>query len=473
MSQLRPSVTLGARLTLVVAVLFCGADSAHSTWPLLWDFEGRGDEPVAARFGAGGDLWVLTSSYAQGQTSPQAVLLRIGADGEIVWTGEDPGLNVPQALALSADGSALAIGRAGTEMRITAFTPDGALAWSRNRTGVAADFALNGPQASPIWDESASGVGGAGAWRIPSGVAGDFAVLSFSADGEALPDIVWSLPAGAGRATSVLPRPGGGLLVAGPRENFIPLGWWTVALDAAGAEVWKTFDDGGTNAGIFTGAFLLSADPVRLWADDETLCGVFSLRLWSLDAATGAPLWDATWPPNDVPNCHGFTPDGVILEGDRIFASGVGNVAPVGASFDPIALSFDAADGTHQWARVLAGATSGIRGEVAAIGGGALLASTLFPNPNPGPTPLWVSAWDRDGGSCDAPSQLLSARVNAALTVPANGGTGAALLVGYGFNFAGASQEDLVVQRLDDPCAGLFRDSFESGGTTLWSAIQP
>lgn len=468
-----------ARFACFIAALLAGTAGARAEWPLIWDFDGRGDEPVAALRGAtgaaAGDLFVLTSSYAQGLISPHAVLLRLAPDGGIVWTGEDPDLHTPQALALRDDGTTLVLGREGNGIRATAFTAAGSIAWSRSRGGVAADIPLNGPHAAPIWDETAGGggAGGAGAWRIPGGVAGDFAVLSFTADGDALPDIVWSLPAGDGRATSVLPRAGGGLLVAGMRENLIPLGWWTVALDAAGAEVWKTFDDGGTNAGIFTGAFLLSADPVRLWADDETLCGVFSLRLWSLDAATGAPLWDATWPPNDVPNCAGFTPDSVTLAGDRILAAGVGNVPGVGASFDPIALSFDVADGELQWARVFPGATSGIRAEVASPGGGALLASTLFPSPNPGPSPLWVAAWDRDGGSCGAPSQPLPARVNAALTLPAGGGTGAALLVGYGFNFVGATLEDLVVQRVDDPCAGLFRDGFEGGGTGQWSSAQP
>lgn len=464
----------GARLIFLVAALLGGGAAARAEWPLVWDFDGRGDDPVAARLGANGaaagDLWVLTSSSAQGQLSPQAVLLRLGPDGGIVWTGEDPDLPTPQALALRDDGSTLVIGRDGAGLRATAFTAAGTLAWSRSRSGVAADNPLNGPQASPIWDAGAAE--GAGAWRIPCGLGGDFAVLSFTAAGDPLPDIVWSPPAGDGRATSLLPRASGGLLVAG-LVNLTPPGWWTVALDAAGGEVWKHFDDGGTGAGIFTGAFLLSADPVRLWADDETLCGVFSLYLWALDAATGTPLWDATWPPNEVPNCNGFIPDSVALEGDRIVAAGVGNVPPVGASFDPIAVSFDAASGTHQWARVFAGATTGIRAEIASIDGGALVASTLFPSPNPGPTPLWLAAWDRDGGACGAPRALVPARVNAALTVPAGGSTAAALLVGYGFNFLGATQEDLVVQRVDDPCAGLFRDGFESGGTGQWSAALP
>lgn len=463
------------RLIFLVVALLGGGAAARAEWPLVWDFDGRGDEPVAARLGssgaAAGDLWVLTSSYAQGQISPQAVLLRLAPDGGIVWTGEDPDLHAPQALALRDDGTTLAIGpEAGSTLRVTAFTAAGAIAWSRTRAGVAADQPLNGPHAAPVWDASAAG--GDGAWRIPCGLGGDFAVLSFTAEGDPLPDIVWSPPAGDGRATSLLPRAGGGLLVAG-LVNLTPPGWWTVALDAAGAEVWKQFEDGGTVAGIFTGAFLLSADPVRLWADDETHCGLFSLRLWALDAATGAPLWGATWPPNDVPNCNSFTPDSVSLEGDRIFAAGVGNVATVGASFDPIGVSFDAASGAHQWARVFAGATTGIRAEVASIGGGALLASTLFPSPNPGPTPLWVAAWDREGASCGAPRELLPARVNGAVALQPSDGTAAALLVGYGFNLAGASQEDLAVQRIDDPCAGLFHDGFESGGTTNWSAQQP
>lgn len=450
------------RVQILAVWIVLVATDARAEWPLVFDFDGRGDVPVAARRGASGDaagdLWVLTSSYAQGESAPQAVLLRIAPDGAIVWTGEDPDLHAPQALALRDDGTTLVVGRQGTGLRATAFTAAGTIAWSRSRSGVATDVPMNGPQASPIWDASVD------AWRIPSGLAGDFAVISFTATGDPLADVVWSPPTAGGRATSLLPRAGGGLLIAGLTENRSPPGWWTVALDAAGAEVWTHFDDGGTAAGLFTGAFLLSADPVRLWADDETLCGLFSLRLWALDATSGEPLWDATWPPNTVPNCHSFTPDAVTLEGDRIVAAGVGNVASIGASFDPISVSFDAASGAHQWARVFAGDSVGIRAEVASIGGGALLASTHFPNPNGGPTPLWVTAWDRQGANCDAPRQLLPARVNAAVALPPANGTAAALLVGYGFNLAGATLEDVAVQRIDDPCAGRFRDGFEIDG---------
>lgn len=459
-----PSATRRTQL-LVAWVGLLGAD-AHAEWPLVWDFDGRGDEPVAARLGAtgaaAGDLWVLASSYVLGESSPHAVLLRINPDGVIEWTGADPDLHAPQALALRDDGTTLVIGRQGTGLRATAFTAEGTIAWSRSRTGVAADIPMNGPHASPIWDASAGGVG---AWRIPSGLAGDFAVISFTANGDLLADVVWSPPTAGGRATSLLPRAGGGLLVAGLTENLSPPGWWTVALDAAGNEVWKQFEDGGTTAGLFSGAFLLSADPVRLWADDETRCGLFSLRLWALDATSGVPLWGATWPPNDVPNCHSFTPDAVTLDGDRIVAAGVGNVPSVGAAFDPIAVSFDAASGTNEWASVFAGQATGIRAEITLTGGGAVLASTHFPNPNGGPTPLWVSAWDREGASCGAPRELLPARVSAAITLPPSQGTAGALLVGYGFNRAGATLEDIVVQRIVDPCAGRFRDGFESVGT--------
>ena len=342
----RPScwrTTVGARFALLAAGLLMGTASASADWPLVWDLDGRGDEPMAARLGAGGDLWVLSESYLQGQGSPRAVLLRVAPDGGIVWATADPELIVPTALALRDDGSALAIGFVKTALRLTAFTATGEIAWSRSRSDLALDNPFNGPHAAPIWDPGAGGPGGGGAWRIPCGLGGDFAVISFGADGAPLPDVVWSPPAGEARANSVLPRSGGGLLVAGQVENIAPPGWWTVALDAAGAEVWKHFDDGGTPAGVFSGAFLLSADPVRVFADDETFCGLFSLRLWALDAATGAPLWDATWPPNDSPTCNSFILDSVILEGDRIVASGVGDVASVGASFAPLAATFDAA----------------------------------------------------------------------------------------------------------------------------------
>lgn len=435
----------------------------RADWPLIWDFDGRADEPAAAQLGPGGDLWVLSESYAQGAGTSLSVLLRIGTDGGIVWATDDPGLANPVALALRADGSALALGRSNTVLQVTAFTAEGGIAWSRTRTEVAPDFVFTGPHASPIWDEAAA------AWRIPTGIGGDFAVVSYAANGDALPDLLWSPPEGTGKVTSILPRAGGGLLISGLVEDDPPPGWWTVALDAAGVEDWKHFENGETVAGAFSGAFLLSAEPVRVWADDETHCGLFSLRLWSLDAATGAALWDATWPTTGFPGCDSFTPDSVTLSGGRIVAAGVGNVASVSASFDPIVVSFDAATGGTEWERIFVGATTGIRAEVASVSGTALVASTLFPQPNPGPTPLWLSSWDRDGATCASPFEVLPARIQSSFATP----SGHWLLVGDAFSFSGTTADDLVIQRVNAPCGALFADGFESGDTQAWSSVHP
>jgi hypothetical protein len=450
----------------LAGLLLLGGAALRADWPLLWDFDGRSDQPMAASLGPGGDLWVLSNSHVQGSGTSIGVLLRIGADGGIVWAADDPGLANPVALALRADGSALALGRSNTVLQVTAFTAAGGIAWSRTRLDVAPDFVFTGPHASPIWDEAA---GLSGGWRIPTGIGGDFAVVSYAGNGDALPDILWSPPEGTGKVTSILPRAGGGLLISGVVEDDPPPGWWTVALDAAGAEEWKHFESGKAPAGAFSGAFLLSGDPVRVWADDETGCGLFSLRLWSLDAATGAPLWDATWPTTGFPGCDSFTPDSVTLSGGRIVAAGVGNVESVGASFDSIVVSFDAATGGTQWERVYTGATTGMRAEVASVSGTALVASTLFPQPNPGPTPLWLSSFDRDGAECVSPFEVLPARVRSSLATP----SGHWLLVGYAFSFEGATTDDLVLQRVDDPCGALFADGFESGDTTAWTSATP
>jgi hypothetical protein len=158
-----------------------------------------------------------------------------------------------------------------------------------------------------------------------------------------------------------------------------------------------------------------------------------------------------------------------VLAGGRILVSGTGDVATVAANFDPIALSFDAETGENLWARTFVGATVGIRADVTSVGGEALVASTLFPNPNPGPTRLWLSSWDRDGAACAAPFEILPERVGIALPTA----TGNRLLVGYAFNLDGSSAEDLVVQRTQDPCGALFADGFESGDTTAWSLTSP
>ncbi|MEO7793956.1 MAG: PQQ-binding-like beta-propeller repeat protein [Thermoanaerobaculia bacterium] len=455
-------------LAVATLLLFCTGSPLSGEWPLVWDFDGRSDTPVAAVAGAGGDLWVLSDSNVQGGSMSRGVLLRIASDSEIIWATDDPLLTAPAALAVRADGAAIAIGWLANAVQLTAFDADGAIAWSRSRSGLTNEFGFRGPTPAPSWDPEGNPAGG-GAWRIPVGLGGDFAVLSFAPNGEPLPDIVWSPPAGEGGATSLLPRPGGSLLVAGIVENVSPPGWWIVALDAKGGVDWSRFEDGETQAGAFSGAFLLSADPVRVWADDETMCGNFSLRVWSLDAKSGAPLWASTWPTGGSPECESFTPESVTIAGGRILASGIAKVPASGASFDPTAVSIDAATGELQWARVFDGATTGLRTAIASPDGSALLASSLFPNPSPGPTPLWLASWDRDGAACAPPLELLPARIQSSFALPDEG----LLLVGKVFSGVGGTADDLVLQRVDNPCAALFVDGFEAGDTLAWSASVP
>lgn len=455
-------VTFPVRRTggLVLALLLAVAQ-ARAEWPLVWDFDGRSDTPVAARLAPDGDLLVLLESYSQGSGVPSAVLARIDPTGEVSWATADHELSAPAGLALAEDGRVLALGRTGgTVLRVTSFSPAGAIEWSRTRSGLSPDFAEYGPAAQPVWDAPVS------AWRVPSGLGGDLVVLSWTAAGDPLPDRLWSPPSGEAVATAVVPRPGGGLLVTGRVDLVVPA-WWTVALDAAGAEDWSWFEDGGTDAGTFSGAFPLSADPQRVtvWADDETGCGLFSLRLWSLDAATGAPLWDATWPPPG--GCTSFIPDVVSLSGDRIIASGATTHLGSPSSPDAAAIAFDAATGITLWERSHHRDTNAIRADLASFDGTALVASTLFPPVNPGPTPLWLSPWDRNGDACAEPFELLPASVAASFADAA----GRWLIVGSAS--AGVTGIDLVVQRVEDPCRALFADGFESASTQAWSATVP
>ena len=450
-----------ARRAAAAVVLLLAAGGARGEWPLRWDFDGRDDVPVAARLAPDGSLLVLVASYAQGATFPQAVLVRIDAAGEVAWATPDPELSSPTSLALAPDGRALAAGRAVSgALRVSSFAAGGTLEWSRTRDGVAPDFADYGPAAQPAWDAAA------GAWRVPCGTGGDFAVVSWNAAGDPLPDRLWSPPAGEAVATAVEPRPGGGLLVTGPVELAVP-GWWTVALDAAGVEAWSRFEDGGTNAGIFSGAFPLVVDEERVtvWANDETACGLFSLRLWSLDAATGAPLWDETWPPPG--DCNWFIPDAVRLAGDRIVAAGATTLFGGVSSPGTAALSFEAATGLPVWARGFAGNSYTMRAEVTSLGGSALVASTLFPLVDGTGPPLWLAAWDREGDACGAPYEGEPADAVASIA----DASGRWLVVGSAGSVATLS--DLFVQLVAEPCRFLFADGFESGGLGAWSSSVP
>lgn len=452
---------LGSTMAMAIAT------AAHSAWPFSWDFASRSDAPVAARVGPGGDLWLLAESAVQGLAFERAVLLRIDRGGNLLWGTEDPGLFAPSALALRPDGSALAIGvEVDGTFRATAFAPDGTIRWSRRRPELAPDSVFSGPHAEPIWDEVLS------AWRVPAGIEGDLAVVSFGANGEALPELRWSPPAGTGRANSLLLRPGGGLLLAGTIQDSPPPGWWVVAFDAKGTELWRHFESGAAPAGAFGGAVLLSTDPVRLWAVDETACGIFSLLLWALDAATGAPIWDTTWPPPG--DCDSFTPYTVALAGDRIFAGGLGDVDDIDATqLDPIALAVNATNGEVDWARTVASPSFGIDSALVVGEDGILLASSHFPPGGFGTAPLSIAAWSLAGRACVIPSQPLPARVPFALAQPATGGGAAIHRLLVGGTYDPSTAEDVLVQRVVDACSTLFADGFDSGGTRAWSLTTP
>jgi hypothetical protein len=255
----------------------------------------------------------------------------------------------------------------------------------------------------------------------------------------------------------VLPRADGGLLISGSASLLpAPPGWWTVALDAEGGEVWRHFSQGAFAAGVFSGAFLLSSDPVRLWANDETECGVFSLLLWSIDAITGDPLWTATWPPQDSPvPCRSMTPHSVVLAGDRVIAGGKSNVHPLDSE-KSVALSFDAVTGASLWARAFDDSTASVvQGQAAATEDKVLLATSLFHQPGED-APLKLSTWYSDGTTCVEATPLQTARVIAVLP------TADAGVILVGSRFSASTANDLIVQRTDVPCQWRFADGFES-----------
>lgn len=431
-------------------VLGCMATAAHGSWPFAWDLAGRSDTPVAALPTEDGGLQVLARAHAVGEPAPRSVLLDIGDDGSLRWTREVPG---PPAVALARgpDGSTAALARAASAFSLSIIDATGQLLWSRARSDLDPEETFFGRSAGPAWDAQA------GAWRVPAGRAGGFVVLSFAADGTPLPDLTWSPPQGDGSASSVLPRPTGGLLVAGTVDTSPP-GWWIVAFDAAGVEQWRRFEDGGTAAGVFSAAFLLQADPVLAWAGDETTCGLFSLRLWSLAAADGAPRWARTWPETGAPPaCDSFQPRTTVLADGAVIAAGQGDAPTGGSGFDAVVVRFDAAGGAPLWARAYTGATTTLESLAAPTAAGVVLAASLFPPVNPGPVPQWAATWDTIGAPCAPPRRLADARGVA--LVP---GADTVYAVGYAAGrVTQASGDDVLVQRVDDPCAGRFGDGFE------------
>ncbi len=429
-----------------IGLVFCSTP-AYADWPVIWDGESRGDISITAQLGDGDDhLYVLAQTYVQSTASPRASLLRLRPSGSIEWLGIDSEMRNPASMALHPSGSTLVAGiGAGSAVSITSFSAvDGSVEWRRSLVDAVWGDQMFGTPAEPTWSESDA------EWWMPVGKNGKFAVVGYDIAGTAIPEWSWAPPAGIGSATAVQARTGGGFFVAGTfHDGATPPGWWTVAVDGSGGELWRHFDDGDTGADLFSGAKFLATedDSLIACAIDETACGVFSLRLWSLNPTDGTERWSRSWPPPG--DCSSFVPHSVVASGDRIIATG-GSTA-----LSNTVLSFDNADGALLWQREFSGSTSVVNSAVSSRDGSALVATSLFPNPNPGPLPLWAAAWDRSGTACGEPQELLPARVTASVRGRGNRW----LIVGYGFS--SETLEDIVVQAVRSPCGLLFGDGFE------------
>jgi hypothetical protein len=433
---------------LAALIVAAGCESARADWPLVWDLDSRDDTPIAATLGVGDDLWLLSASLVQLSSSKRAVMLRIDARGAVLSATPDPAMSSPIAMALRPDGNALAMEHWHGDLRVTAFGPDGAILWSRTRSGLISPFDTRiGPQL--IWDDEN------GVWCIATGISGAFAALSYTSSGEPLADRLWPPATGSGSATSLMPREGGGILLSGVgfkdgSSNF-PVRWWTVALDANGNEIWHHVQETGTHGSAFGGSHLLSADPVRVWADGENDRGVDSLLLWSINATTGDPLWVSRWPVQVNPvNGDRLKPQSVAITDDRILVSGLGQLGSSTIDSDVLMLSFDATDGSLVWLRSPVDQTHSIATAVSTFAGATMLAISQFPQPNPGTSRLWTAAWNRDGVECAPPIEVLPSRIIESLATA----SGDRILVG-------SESGDIVVQSVADPCRVIFRDGFD------------
>lgn len=438
--------------TLALAGVAAQGDSAPS-WSVVWD-GGANDRTVAAGFSAAHGIRVLTESGS---------LLAISAEGVVLWTVETGLEGEMKALSLRDDGVTAVLAETGSgfpvrDLHFAVVDAGGALLWSRMRADAGGRMGIREQVPAPYWDEAGQ------RWLLPGRVQSDFAALGYTDTGTELPDIRWTPPtpsaASTLRASSVLPRPGGGVLLAGivfpivQGPTAVPV-WWTVALDAGGNEVWRNVSDGGTQHDAFSGAHLLSADPVILWANDETACGVFSLHLWSLHPQSGQALWARTWPlETAAPDCKGFisgfSPDEVRIDGASIVAGGLvaENIAQVFAA--------DADTGLPRWH-----ATQGsqmIATRLALGPDDIMLLSSQFPPGGSGAPPLIASAWRSHGVQCQSPQQVAGANMRLLAAWADN--QGRRFLVGT--RWSAATFEDVVVH-MDAGlgCGPLFKDGFE------------
>lgn len=398
---------------LITATVALAETPPTAAWVHQWNGPGNSyDYGLFTAIDPAGPLYVAGSTYEFGLEGNKEdfFVTQLDADGNGIWTryygGRDS--DIPSCLILTAAGEVIVTGYAWDEaQRIVAtlcYDATGTLLWNRS-IPIAGFPGFNfGPRI--VADD-------AGDLVFCAASNDDYLIVKLSPTGAVLWERSYDGPTAAGdEPTDLAVDESGNIYVTGIVEDAgsIESAYGTVKLDTDGTYQWVQFESGDLGSLFpYAGVEVGPDGDIIVAGNPESLCGVFQVRTWKVDADTGEVIWLEVFPPNP---CDSVEPVDMAVDGaGNVVVAGFGLVGTVGLHFQTIRYG---ADGQFQWHRLFdgAGTSSDVSASLAldAEDNAYVAGLTTFPPQNrdwtavkytPGGDEAWSVHWAGPSGAND------------------------------------------------------------------------
>lgn len=354
---------------------------------------------------------------------------------------------MPSCLIVSGTGNVIVTGYAWVAAQsivaILCYDAAGTLLWDRSIPVVG--FAWNGYGPQIVEDF-------AGDFVLCAGSNEDYLIAKISPTGALLWEQTYDGPTAAYDEPADLATDAtGNIYVTGfaREEGTNHSAYGTVKFDTAGTFQWEQFESGDFGSLFsYVGVEVAPDGDIVVAGNPESLCGVFQVRTWKVDADTVEPIWLEVFPPDP---CDSVEPVDMAVDG-------AGNVVVAGfglmdGSYHFQTISYGA-DGQFQWHRQFdgVGTSTDVASSLAldAEGNAYVAGLTTFPPQNrdwtavkytPAGEEAWSVHWAGPSGANDGAEDIA---VSAA---------GYVALTGHAFSPEQQSNMVTILYRQDDVSA--------------------
>ncbi len=352
-----PRRVICLRLTVLVVLLFAATAGAEEPPLVAWDHIWNGpansdDHGRLAAFDPAGTLYVAGTTYESGIGANRRdyFVQQFDPAGNLAWTryyGAE-GNDEPSGLLVTSSGDVVVTGLALEDTLVTVTTisydPAGTVLWSTSFPLVDSNWLNFPPQLTSDAD---------GNLLIGATSDNNFLVLKYSPVGTLLWDRAYAGPAGGMDLSTGIATAAGNVYVTGIAygdgggDNAIA----TVKFDASGTFQWEQFESGDIGSAFTAVGVAVAPDGnVVVVGNTESVCGVFQVRTWKLNATTGTAMWVETFPDEPCKSVEAV--DMAIADGGDVVVAGYGAVDGPTIHFHTLRYG---PDGQSRWHRAFDG----------------------------------------------------------------------------------------------------------------------